>query len=48
MGGEAVPVTRRQKAAAAVVLIASALVLTGYATWEQWAPFAMQALGAFQ
>jgi len=40
--------TRLQKAATAVVLLATVLVLTGYATFEQWAPVAAQALGAFR
>lgn len=40
--------TRRQKAAAAVVLIAAGLVAGGYATFDQWVPIALQALGAFQ
>lgn len=39
--------TRRQKAAAIITLIAAGLVLAGYATFEQWAPIAMQAMGAF-
>lgn len=40
--------TRSQKAAAVVVVLATILVLTGYATFEQWAPVAAQALSVFQ
>ena len=40
--------TRAQKAAAVVTLIAAGLVLAGYAKFDQWAHIAAQALSVFQ
>lgn len=40
--------TRSQKAAAVVVVLAAILVLLGHATFDQWAPLAAQLIPVFQ